>query len=377
MITRLYADNYICLVNFEFRPQRLQLIAGLNGSGKSTVRELIRSLGLWITGEEAVESLFPTSTLTRWQTQNTQTFEIDIDGNGGSYHYMLKIEHQRSLQKCRVVEEEIRFDDHLLYRFDGSEAHLFRDPPDTKPGPVFPFDWSRTAIATIPEREENKKLIWFRQRMKRMYCLAIDPFRMSGLSEREEENPYLRLNNIASWYRHIVQDDPEIVGELLKSLREVIDGLKTIRLVIKSDQVREMEFVFEQPPDDQVTDPSGELRSFGLRLDQLSEGQRCLVGLYLTLLAVARRGGTLIIDEPDNFIALREMQPWLNDIEDAVERSELQCIIISHHPEFLNRLAATRGALFHRGAFDPTRIKEFSAQEGLTPAEAMARGWEV
>jgi len=199
---------------------------------------------------------------------------------------------------------------------------------------------------------------------------------MSGLSEREAENPDLRLHEIASWYRHITQDAPEIVGDVLNSLHEVIDGLKTIRLGIKSDQVREMEFVFERSPEDHATLPYGAPQSFGLRLDQLSEGQRCLVGLYLTLHAVARHGGTLVIDEPDNFIALREIQPWLNDVEDAIERSGLQCLIISHHPEFLNRLAASGGGLFHRGAFEPTKIKALGTQEGMTPAEAMARGWE-
>jgi ABC-type Mn2+/Zn2+ transport system ATPase subunit len=36
MIGRLYADNYKCFVNFEYKPRSLELILGDNGSGKST-----------------------------------------------------------------------------------------------------------------------------------------------------------------------------------------------------------------------------------------------------------------------------------------------------------------------------------------------------
>jgi predicted ATPase len=41
MLTRLYCDNYKCLVNFEFRPEAIQLLMGRNGAGKSTVFEVL------------------------------------------------------------------------------------------------------------------------------------------------------------------------------------------------------------------------------------------------------------------------------------------------------------------------------------------------
>ncbi|HEX3999241.1 MAG TPA: ATP-binding cassette domain-containing protein [Pirellulales bacterium] len=41
MLTRLYCDNYKCLVNFEFRPDATQLLMGRNGAGKSTVFEVL------------------------------------------------------------------------------------------------------------------------------------------------------------------------------------------------------------------------------------------------------------------------------------------------------------------------------------------------
>lgn len=44
MIQRLRVDNFGCLVNFELRLERMQLLLGPNGSGTSTVFEILRRL---------------------------------------------------------------------------------------------------------------------------------------------------------------------------------------------------------------------------------------------------------------------------------------------------------------------------------------------
>jgi recombinational DNA repair ATPase RecF len=41
MLTRLYIDNFRCFVNFEYRPARRQLIVGRNGSGKSSLLDVL------------------------------------------------------------------------------------------------------------------------------------------------------------------------------------------------------------------------------------------------------------------------------------------------------------------------------------------------
>lgn len=41
MITRIYIDNYRCFTNFEFAPQRINLLLGANGSGKSALFEVL------------------------------------------------------------------------------------------------------------------------------------------------------------------------------------------------------------------------------------------------------------------------------------------------------------------------------------------------
>ena len=42
MLTRIYIDNFRSFVNFEYKPERKQLLLGPNGSGKSSLLDAIR-----------------------------------------------------------------------------------------------------------------------------------------------------------------------------------------------------------------------------------------------------------------------------------------------------------------------------------------------
>ena len=111
---------------------------------------------------------------------------------------------------------------------------------------------------------------------------------------------------------------------------------------------------------------------------ELSEGQRCLIALYTILHFLLAKGSTIVIDEPDNFISLREIQPWLMAVADTVEEGHGQIVVISHHPEILNQWAPGSGVQFVREGTGPARIEPFygDPESSLSPAELVARGWE-
>ena len=81
----------------------------------------------------------------------------------------------------------------------------------------------------------------------------------------------------------------------------------------------------------------------------------------------------------DNFLSLREIQPWLLSAEDALEESNGQLLPVSHHPEILNYWARDYGLLFSREENGHVRTKPYreDAQTGLDPAETVARWWEA
>ena len=74
------------------------------------------------------------------------------------------------------------------------------------------------------------------------------------------------------------------------------------------------------------------------RFDQLSDGQRALIVLYFLLFADDTER-TLFLDEPDNYITLPELQPWLAELEDGCGDNLPQTILISHHPEAIDFLS--------------------------------------
>jgi len=114
------------------------------------------------------------------------------------------------------------------------------------------------------------------------------------------------------------------------------------------------------------------------RFDELSDGQRALIALYVLRWAVAGPGKTLVLDEPDNYVSLREIQPWLTEMTDlALGKGGPQLWIISHHPEVLNLLATDYGARFFREGAGPTRVERFKPAEGIDAAETVARGWSA
>jgi predicted ATPase len=173
---------------------------------------------------------------------------------------------------------------------------------------------------------------------------------------------------MASWYRHLNESDPEGMDAFRSSMREVLSGFLYLTLSTEDDGVRKLRAHFASPTQ----------KPFPVSLHELSDGQRCLIALYMILHFLIAKGHTVFIDEPDNFISLREIQPWLLAAEAAVEDSKGQLILISHHPEILDLLAQESGLRFFREENGHVRTEKFRTDPDglLQPSELIAKGWE-
>ena len=69
-----------------------------------------------------------------------------------------------------------------------------------------------------------------------------------------------------------------------------------------------------------------------------TDGQRTLIALYTLLYRVVNKETTVCLDEPDNFLALAEIQPLLLAFNDRADEIDAQVIIVSHHPELIDLL---------------------------------------
>lgn len=370
MLKRLYIDNFRCFVNFEYKPERKQLLLGPNGSGKSSLLDALRLLKGFIRDGNAdkIRRTFRTGR-TRWLAVPKQTFEIEAELGRATYVYRLELQSERisSWVGVRVVAESLRVDGKpiveildgkaILYPVQPGISEIRLEQPAIQEGSLF-----RTFAGY---REETKTFVGW---ISDLPCLNIVPSAM-GKSNSLTGRPRLAadMSNIADWYKRQTVTDIESVIHLSASLKEVMEGFESLNFVDLGHDSGELVASFALP--------AGKVT---FTLEELSEGQRCLIALYMILHFLVAKGQTVFIDEPDNFISLREIQPWLLAAEDAAGKSEGQLILISHHPEILNQWAQEYGLRFFREENGHVRTEKFKTDyDGvLQPSELIARGWE-
>ena len=265
--------------------------------------------------------------------------------------------YNRERQLARIESENLWFDEQPLINFSNGEAQLYRD--NYSEGPKYPFDWNRSAVGALPPRHDNTKLTWFKEQLGKSIIIRINPFQMDSESRQEAEFLDDQCRNFVSWYRQVSQNQGKAF-EIAEALREVIDGFQYFEFERVGENQRQLRV---------------RIQDVSYRLDELSDGQRALIVLYSLIHFAKDEDIILCIDEPGNFVALREVQPWLLELHDLCVDSKMQSLLISHHPELIDYLAKSAGILFSRGSNLPVRVFPVQSNGVLPPSELVARGW--
>ena len=377
MLSRLYVDNYRCLVNFELNLGSLAVFVGPNGSGKSSVLDALTGLKRFVSGAASAVEAFPPGDLTRWQSRLDQTFELTIRLGDHAYQYRLVIEHDDDRRHARVKQEQLSLDDWPLFVFEHSkvkelmgalQAQLFHD--DGGEGAAYLFDNTRSGIGTISPCPYYSKLAWFKDYLAKMLVVRLDPFSIQAESDRETDQPRSDMRDFVSWYRHVSLQQQSDVFELRSTLVEAIDGFDSFNLMQTGRDSQSLRAIFRTGND---KEGGGTAYSF----DELSLGQKAIAVFY-TVLHCVRKGALLLLDEPDNFVALPEIQPFILALRDRCVDGKLQSVIVSHHPEVINLLGAELGLWFERKDNAPVRVRKIDGQDkerGMPLSELVARGW--
>jgi hypothetical protein len=336
--------------------------------GQIDVNGSVAAFRQFIAGRQRVDELYRLQQRTRWSSQPQQNCGIEANLNGVEFEYHLVIEPDPSadLPRFHVASETLYSCGTPLLEFVGGKVRLYSSE---SLGPIaYPAVPDRSVLTSVPAKG-NEKLAVFRDWVLRLYCFRIDPFDMLTPADEEAPFPEVSLRNFSAWHRLLRERFPTENTAFLEDLRSALGGFSD--LIHESVGENRTLLVAEFAGED------GGRAKFAF--SELSEGQRCLIALYAILHFCISRGGTVIIDEPDNFIALREIQPWLMAVTDAVDDGEGQAFLISHHPEIMNQWAPDFGVQFVREGVGPVRVREFQgpSESGLTPAEIVARGWEL
>jgi predicted ATPase len=314
--------------------------------------------------------VFPARTLTRWQNRKMQEIKLTVDLDGDSdLTYHLEVEQDPDHRRARVSSERLTAAKGPLFEFSAGEVQLYRDKHSG--GPKYSADWSESALARVAPRPDNKRLTSFLGFIRGISICALNPKAFVTESRAEERVLATDGGNFASWYRHQLQERPELTYRLVEELRRVIDGFHSIQMESVGADTRAFVVLSRQME-----------REYRLKLDELSDGHRAMTALY-AFLHLANDKDVLLIDEPDNYLALAEIQPWLMALSDACGKGPRQVIICSHHPEVCDYLGTDAGVLLKResaGVVTARPLKEVLASQAdpaLKLSEIVARGWEL
>ncbi|MFL6209958.1 MAG: AAA family ATPase [Pyrinomonadaceae bacterium] len=366
MIKRVYIDNFQCFTNFEVQADRVNLLIGNNGVGKTTFINVLHSVVTLVAMGGAVEALFPWHTRTRWDSRPSQRIELEVNGNGGTYHYHLELLHDLSLDTVTIKREMVQYDSRTLFLYENGMVQLHNN--EGKHGTQFHFRGARSFLPQLEPRPENMLLTWFLIYMNGVWLLKLDPSSIDPESLSEAETLHTNGSNFASWYRHLSQERPEDVNNLFNRLRQVLPGFRNLKTVSTGSGGRKRGLFATFSFADSKSE-------YEVEFDDLSDGEQALIVLYCLLMDAEREPKTLLLDEPENFVGLQQIQPWLADLADAV-RDEGQLFLISHNPEVIDYLAADHSLLFERSDGGPTRVRSnpFDRSEVLKASELVTRG---
>ena len=387
MLTRLQIANFRAIENLTLEFGAKSLLMGRNGSGKTSVFDALASLKSFVINgkptsdpNDPLEGAFPIASIPRWLRSDKpqtfrQRFRLDIDGEYGPMRYELEIEQDERHARSRVLHESL-CDTQLLFEFNEGKVQRYRD--DHTKGPVYTSDWVRSAMNAVPSGEDNLKMASFKDRLRNTLCLRVDAPGITARSEKESADLNRDLSNFASWYRRSLIANVAAGADFLAAIREVIGGLESIDLTELGQGAMVLQAAFKKSSIISNASSGKGGKPFRLDFNELSHGQQSLIALYALLHFVVRENTTLCIDEPDNFVALAEIQPWLLCVQDRVDDFGAQVLLASHHPELLNMWAPDYGVLLERNGAGPTTSRRYKSNpdSDLPPSEQIARGLE-
>ena len=359
MITRFYVNNYRCLVALDIRFDLLEVICGANGTGKSSVFDAIKFItdlaaGRCFLGGQSGDfnnRIVTNLEFNHWLNSTTQEFELEIEADNHIFLYVIHIE-QSPQHEPRIIKEEAFCDNKPLYNRDLNGVHFDLDRG-------FPLDWRQAALASIQPIFERREIEILQKALSSLIITRPNVRNMEFESKTESLFPNFDFSNLTSWYRHLAQDQ-EFTDLLRDSLKNVWPDMKFLKLADAGMSFKVLELHFE-----------GEIIPFSC----LSDGEKMLISLYMIHAALVK-GNTesVFIDEPDNFVSLQELQPWLFSMSEVTDKRH-QAIIISHNAEILDS-NPSRGIIFWRDNHkSPARIGPLNIPGGMSARDALVRGW--
>jgi ABC-type multidrug transport system ATPase subunit len=351
VIRRLYVHNFRCLENFELKLDSMPsvLLIGKNGVGKTTASfalEILQRIGR---GTNRIGDLVRPKDLSRGRSEVPMRFEIEVILGAEVYAYTLALEFPEGFKELRVLEEKLEVDGRPIYTRDNAQVHLVRTGKQNEAS--FTIDWHLAALPIIQQQLKGDPLAVFKQWLARMLILRPVPSLIFGDSNEETLEPNLQVTDFAAWFAGVVSYAPSAYSKIDAYLTQMMPDLKDIKNPPVGTDSRSLQVRF-----------SNDQGALNLPFGDLSDGEKCFMICALLLAANEAYGPLLCFwDEPDNYLALDEVQHFVVALRRAFQIGGGQFIATSHNPEAIRSFSDENTlVLQRRNHFEPTIVRKLS-----------------
>ena len=365
VIRRFYVHNFRCLENFELSiaGKSSTLLIGKNGAGKTTVSMALGVLRRIARGTNRLRDLVTAKDFTRGRTDVPMRFEIEVELGAKIYEYVLALEFPDGFKEVRVLEENLTVGGKPVYTRERAQVHLARTGPETEA--KFLIDWHLVALPIVQEQSKADPLFVFKDWLVRMLILRPVPSLMRGDSDKEKLQPESTVADFGDWFSGLLAYAPASYAEIDQYLKQVMPDLKDIKNPKVGSDSRSLMIQF-----------ANDLGSLHLRLEELSDGERCFMICALVLASTDAYGPLFCFwDEPDNYLALDEVAHFVLALRKTFQ-SKGQFIATSHNREAIRSFSDENILyLYRKSHLEPTVIRPISEmQVNGDLVSALARG---
>lgn len=360
MLKKIYIDGFRHFRNFEFGPYaHMTLLGGLNGTGKTTLVELIHRLQMFLVKGFPVTDLVAPEDIPCWDKaeggKSSTTLGMEIEKENISFAYEIEVKHPFKDAVCRVARESLKINGSPVFFSKEGNASIISDDHRTVD---YPVNWSLTGLA-ISERNNSEIRHFLDVIRQNLYAVSINPFSIP--SSHQEQASILNLDgsNFSAWYDFLLDGQIASIANTFKEISAFVPGFK--------------QFVFEKEGKSKTLVADifiSKTQAYRLPFESLSHGQKVLCILHL-LIRTCPQDSTILIDEFENFLSPVELQPLYDAAQDAFEEKNTQFIFISHHPKTLNWFHDAAFVLRFSGHPAFVRIEAFPSEKGVSMADYM------
>lgn len=352
MLKRLYVHNFRCLENFELKPENESalLLLGKNGSGKSTIAALLKIIQATVRGQNRVSDIISLSDFAYNRTDIPIRIEIDVLIEEEAFVYTLLLELPENSKEPRVAQESLTINDSVVFSREKAQITLF--DLDSNHNVNFSIDWHLFGLPVIQERNEKDPIAVFKAWLARMVIISPIPALIKDQTNGKTLQPEFDCSNFAEWLAGLLAKFPASYTVIDQFLRQIMPDLKDFTFNSVGGNSEQLLVRFSERNNG---------KSLKVSFNNLSDGEKCMfIGALVT--AANEYYGPLLCfwDEPDNYLALREISHFILALRRAFDQKG-QLIVTSHNIEAIERFSDENTLSLKRAShLEPVIVKRLS-----------------